>query len=73
MKKNITVVRKGLVVDVGRFEKYNLDGWVVIYSKGGENIGGFSLLDNKLKLIHKDKIDNDIYLLYSVIDRKEVK
>lgn len=73
MKKTITVVRKGLVVDVGRFKKSNVDGWVVIYSKAGEMIGGFDLLYNRLKVIHKNKTDDEIYVVYSIIDREEVK
>lgn len=71
MKKNITVVSRGLVVDVGGFEKSHLDGWVRIYSKGGERIGGFESLDNKLRVIHKNKADdNVIYITYAIVDRR---
>lgn len=72
MKKNISVVSQGLVIDVGRFKKSHVDGWVAIYSKAGEMIGGFDLLDNKLRIIHKNKTDDEIYLVYSIIDMEVI-
>lgn len=72
MKKNISVVSKGLVIEVGSLKKSHINGWVSIHSKDGEIIGGFDLLDSKLKVIHKSKIDNCIKIVYSIID-KEVK
>lgn len=69
----MTIVRKDLVVDVGRFEKsQHIEGWVVLYSEGGERIGGVDLLDNKLQVIHKNKFDdNIIYLSYAIKDRRK--
>ena len=73
MKKNISIVSKGLVIDVGRLEKSHIKGWVGIYSRAGERIGGFDLIDNTLRLIHKNEKDNNISLVYALISRREVK
>ncbi len=70
MIKNMSVVSKGLVVDIGRFEKSHLDDWARIYSKGGERIGGFDLLDNKLRVIHKNTAHDDVYITYAIVDRR---
>ena len=73
MKKYISIVSKGLVIDVGKFKKSSIRGWIGIYSRAGERIGGFDLTDNSLELLYNNKKDNIISLVYSLIDRKEVK
>lgn len=71
MIKNISVVRNGLVIEVGSFKKSHVRGCVAIYSKAGERIGGFSVLDTKLKIIHKFTQDDILYITYAIIDREE--
>lgn len=66
MIKDMTIVRKGLVIEVGSLKKSHVEGWVAIYTKKGERIGGFSLLDSKLKVIDKFTQGNTLFLTYSI-------
>ena len=72
MVKNITIIREGLVVDVDTLKKSHINGWVAIHNRAGDVMGGFNMLDKKLKVIDKYKNHDNIYLLYSIMDR-EVK
>lgn len=72
MVKNITIIREGLVVDVDTLKKSHINGWVAIHNKDGDVMGGFSVLDKKLKVIDKFESNGNIYLLYSIME-KEVK
>ena len=72
MNKIITLIKDGLVVDVDSLKKSHINGWVAIHNRSGDVMGGFNMLDKKLKVIDKYKHNDSIYLLYSIMDR-EVK
>lgn len=70
MNKIITLVKDGLVVDVDSLKKSHINGWVAIHDKSNNVIGGFSILDKKLKVIDKFENNGSIYLLYAIQDRE---